>query len=233
MDNQEYARALLSQASGQVHALSLHDKWIVGHGDASHTELIERKLQTMNTTSGEFESLVVPTRNTLIPVAGGERLVPESLFPGYFLIGVNSPSPHWQDMMTVKEVYSILNVRTENSGRRVVFLNPEEIGRIVEMIQEIPHRTLADDFSVGEPVIVTDGAFKGLGGRIVEIRGRSKAKVEIEVRGKTFPTEFQLTSLRPRRGRDARSHRGEEASDVSGRALKPAPLPSPDSSENP
>lgn len=195
------ARSLLSLTSGQAHALQTHDRWIVGFGDTSRTELIRRKLLSMNTTSGEVEHIMLPTRNTIEMTPAGEALVPERLFPGYFLLGVTSESPHWQDMKNVEEVYGILR-----RGERAAFLDEDEIGRIIEMIQEIPHEALLKEFNVGEVVVVTEGTFKGLSGRIEEIRGKRQAKVNIEIRGKTIPTVLALTMMRPRRsGREGKN----------------------------
>ena len=180
-------------SSGLVSPLLTHPHWIVAYGLTDRDELVRRKLACMNTTSGDVMFLGTPTHAEVRGRGAAEVLAYDELFPGYFFIGVTTEHPHWQDMEQVEEIFSVL---TTAGGVQAAFLPRKEIEHIVNLIQEHPRDDYAHPFRKGHRVIVDEGSFEGLGGEVVELRGRTNVKVNIEIRDRIIPSVFPAKMLR-------------------------------------
>ena len=192
-------RGLSNYISGQVALLRQHDYWIIAFGVTQRSGIIHSKLVNSNLTSGDYHHILFPTQSIVVPTNRGEFVSSEKIFPGYFLLGVQNDEPAWMEMQSeVEEIFRILTHSGDPKiGRgRVAFLTPDEREHIISLIEEIPHDSILDKFSVGDRVIVTDGSFKGLDGRIMEIqRTKKRAKVHIQIRNTIFPTWFSMFNL--------------------------------------
>jgi transcription antitermination factor NusG len=176
----------------------------VGYGATEKSGLIHSKLLANNIVSAQIAHLLLPTRNVMGNPTNGAAVVAQRLFPGYFLLGVTCDNPTWWEMqIEVEEIYRILTLTADfnfsGDMRIVAFLNDQEKEHIIEMIREIPHTKSSEGFVVGERVTVKKGAFQGLFGEILEIRGKTHAKVAIELRSRLIPAIISLFHLEPRK----------------------------------
>lgn len=184
--------------SGQAQLLRDHEYWIVGFGMTQRSGMIHSKLLGCNLTSGDYAHMLLPTQKVMTTTEHGEVAITEKLFPGYFLLGVRNDSPAWIEMqIEVEEIFRVLSHSGNNKvGQSVAFLTPDERIHIASLMKDIPYDSILDNFSVGDRVIVKEGSFKGLDGKIMEIRrNKKKAKVHIQIRNTIFPTWFSLFHL--------------------------------------
>lgn len=183
-------------SSGLVEPLLTHPHWIVAYGLTDRQELVRRKLESMNTTSGDVAYVATPTRGEIRGRGLTEVLAYEELLPGYFLIGVTSDRPNWEDMQQVEEIFKVLTTTDDNHRQRPAILPRREIEHIVNLIMESPKNDYTHPFRKGHRVTVDEGSFEGLSGEVTELRGKTNVKVDVEIRDRIIAAVFPAKSLR-------------------------------------
>lgn len=130
----------------------------------------------------------------------GPTLMAAELFPDYFFLAVRDENPAWKEMQAdVPEIFRFLTltVDTLTGEKKVAFLKPEERESVINMILTFPEVINLERFRVGTRVSVKEGPFGGLSGELVELRLPDRAKIEIEIRTRIFPTVIHLSNLTP------------------------------------
>lgn len=140
---------------------------------------------------GKIFNVVIPTEKK-IKVAGGKRqTVEEKIYPGYILVDMIVDDESWYVVRNTPRVTGFVG-----SGVTPVPLTEEEMnGLFKRMSTDTAKHKI--DFAVGEPVVVADGPFKDLEGRIGEIdEEKGKVKVLVSMFGRETPVELDFLQVK-------------------------------------
>ena len=141
--------------------------------------------------SNKIFNVVVPTEKKIKVVGGKRTTVEEKIYPGYILVDMMVDDESWFVVRNTPRVTGFVG-----SGVTPVPLTEDEIEHLFKRMQTdtAKHKI---DFALGEPVIVTDGPFKDLEGRVGEIdEEKCKIKVLVSMFGRETPVELDFLQIR-------------------------------------
>ena len=168
--------------------------WYAIHTYAGYENAVARNLKQRIESLGMGERIfdvVVPTERK-IKVKGGKRVEEEEkIYPGYVLVDMIVDDNSWYVVRNTPRVTGFVG-----SGVNPVPLTPEEIESLFRRMKSetVKHKI---DFGVDEPVVIVDGPFKDLEGRIGEVdEERGKVKVMVPMFGRETPVELDFLQVR-------------------------------------
>jgi len=168
--------------------------WYAIHTYAGYENAVARNLKQRIDSLGMGDKIfdvVVPTERK-IKVKGGKRVEEEEkIYPGYVLVDMVVDDNSWYVVRNTPRVTGFVG-----SGVNPVPLSPEEIESLFRRMKSetVKHKI---DFSVDEPVVIVDGPFKDLEGRIGEVdEERGKVKVMVPMFGRETPVELDFLQVR-------------------------------------
>jgi transcription termination/antitermination protein NusG len=168
--------------------------WYAVHTYSGYENAVQRNLKQRIESlgmQGKIFDVVIPTEKK-IKVAGGKRqTVEEKIYPGYILVDMIVDDESWYIVRNTPRVTGFVG-----SGVTPVPLTEEEIGVLFKRMSTdtAKHKI---DFMVGEPVVVADGPFKDLEGKIGEIdEDKGKVKVLVSMFGRETPVELDFLQVR-------------------------------------
>lgn len=168
--------------------------WYAIHTYAGYENAVAKNLQQ------RIESLGVEDRifNVLVPIEkkikikGGKRVeVAEKIYPGYVLVDMIVTDDSWYIVRNTPRVTGFVG-----SGVYPVPLSKKEIDELFSRMNTdtTKHKI---DLLVGEIVIIVDGPFKDLEGRVDEIdEDRGKIKVNVSMFGRETPVEIDFLQVK-------------------------------------
>jgi transcriptional antiterminator NusG len=136
-------------------------------------------------------NVVVPSEKK-IRVKGGKRVTEEeNLFPGYVLVEMIVDDESWYVVRNTPRVTGFVG-----SGTQPVPLSPSEYQSLMKQMSDdsVTHKV---DLSAGDLVIITDGPFKELEGKVGEVDEKSgKVKVLVAMFGRETPVELDFLQIK-------------------------------------
>jgi transcriptional antiterminator NusG len=135
--------------------------------------------------------VVVPSEKK-IRVKGGKRVMEEeNLFPGYVLVEMIVDDESWYVVRNTPRVTGFVG-----SGTQPVPLSEAEYRALVkQMSDDTPTHKV--DLSAGDMVIIADGPFKDLEGKVGEVDEKSgKVKVLVAMFGRETPVELDFLQIK-------------------------------------
>ncbi len=175
-------------------ALSLEPRWYTIHTYAGYENAVERNLKQRIESLGmehKIFEVVVPTEKK-IRVKAGKRIVEEEkIYPGYILVKMIVDEDSWFVVRNTPRVTGFVG-----SGTTPVPMEEAEISTLMKrMGQEAPKHRI--DLVKEDPVVIMDGPFKDLEGKIGEIdEDRGKVKVLVAMFGRETPVELDFLQIR-------------------------------------
>lgn len=169
-------------------------QWYAIHTYAGYENAVQRNLKQRIESLGleqKIFDVVVPTEKK-IKIKGGKRVEEEEkVYPGYLLVKMIVDDDSWYAVRNTPRVTGFVG-----SGVQPVPLGEKEINQLFSrMSSETPKHKI--DFNVDDPVVVTDGPFKELEGKIGEIdEERGKVKVLVPMFGRETPVELDFLQVR-------------------------------------
>ena len=167
--------------------------WYVIHtltGQENKVKAAIEKMAQSADLSEYFGRILVPMEEEIKSTGGKRRVVKKKLFPGYVLVQMvlNDRTTH-----LVRETSGV--TAFVGSGTRPVPLRPEEVDNVLKTLgEEAAVPKLA--FDVGEAVLVNDGPFADMSGKIVAVDAhREKLTVQISIFGRDTPVELDFTQV--------------------------------------
>ena len=136
--------------------------------------------------------------NVLVPkekvweIRGGKReLVEKKLFPGYVFIDMIVTDETWYFVRNTPKVTGFLG-----SGTTPIPVDQKEIEEILKRMK--PEEPVVEtDIKEGDLVEITQGVFKGIQGKVIEIdRERGRLKVLISVFNRETPVEVDILQVK-------------------------------------
>ncbi len=173
---------------------TLQRAWYAIHTYSGYENAVLRNLKQRVDSLGmsnKIFNVVVPTEKKIKVVGGKRNTIEEKIYPGYILVDMIVDDESWFVVRNTPRVTGFVG-----SGTTPVPLTEAEIESLFKrMSNDIAKHKI--DFTVGEPVIVTDGPFKDLEGKVGEIDDeKGKIKVLVSMFGRETPVELDFLQIR-------------------------------------
>ena len=169
--------------------------WYAIHTYAGYENAVARNLkqriESLNMKDKIFE-VIVPIEKK-IKIKGGKRVEEEEkIYPGYVLVDMAVTDDSWYVVRNTPRVTGFVG-----SGVYPVPLGKAEIDNIFGRMNAntLKH---ASGLSVDDAVIITDGPFKDLEGKVSEVdNDHGKVKVLVLMFGRETSVELDMLQIRP------------------------------------
>ena len=168
--------------------------WYAIHTYSGYEKAVERNLKQRIESLGMGEKIfevVVPTEKK-IRIKGGKRVVEEErIYPGYVLVKMVVDDDSWFVVRNTPRVTGFVG-----SGVQPVPMDINEVATLMKrMNADAPKHRI--DLMKDDAVVITDGPFKDLEGKIGEIdEDRGKVKVLVSMFGRETPVELDFLQVR-------------------------------------
>ena len=175
-------------------SISTEPHWYAIHTYAGYENAVERNLKQRIESlgmEGKIFEVVVPTEKK-IRVKGGKRVVEEEkIYPGYILVRMLVDEDSWFVVRNTPRVTGFVG-----SCVTPVPMDMTEVASLMKrMNAEAPKHRI--DLMKDDPVIINDGPFKDLEGKVGEIdEERGKVKVMVAMFGRETPVELDFLQVR-------------------------------------
>jgi len=168
--------------------------WYAIHTYAGYENAVARNLkqriESLNMSDKIFE-VIVPIEKK-IKVKGGKRIEEEEkIYPGYVLVDMAVTDDSWYVVRNTPRVTGFVG-----SGVYPVPLSKEEVDTIFSRMNAgtVKHNS---GLEVEDTVIITDGPFKDLEGKVSEVdNDRGKVKVLVLMFGRETSVELDMLQIR-------------------------------------
>lgn len=168
--------------------------WYVIHTYSGYENAVARNLRqridSLNMNDKIFD-VIVPTEKK-IRVKGGKRVAEEErVYPGYVLVNMIVDDDSWYVVRNTPRVTGFVG-----SGTQPVPLTEAEYHELVKrMSDDTPKHKV--DLSIDDVVVIADGPFKDLEGKVGEIdESRGKVKVLVSMFGRETPVELDFLQVK-------------------------------------
>lgn len=170
--------------------------WYAIHTYAGYENAVARNLkqriESLGLTDKIFQ-VIVPTEKT-IKIKGGRRVEEEEkVYPGYVLVDMIVDDQSWYVVRNTPRVTGFVG-----SGVNPVPLRQDEVDTLLGRMQATEGMTRhAIDLSAGDAVVIVDGPFKDLDGKVGEVdEARGKVKVLVAMFGRETPVELDFLQIK-------------------------------------
>ncbi len=151
---------------------------------------LRQRIESLSMQDKIFD-VVVPTEKKIV-VKGGKRVTEEErIYPGYVLVDMIVTDDSWYAVRNTPRVTGFVG-----SGTQPVPLEETELAELMKRISTdtVKHKI---DFAVDDQVIITDGPFRELEGKIGEVdENRGKVKVLVSMFGRDTPVELDFLQVK-------------------------------------
>ena len=168
--------------------------WYAIHTYAGYENAVARNLkQRIDSLAmgDKIFSVIVPVEKK-IKIKGGKRVEEEEkIYPGYILVDMIVDDDSWYVVRNTPRVTGFVG-----SGVYPVPLDKKEMEEIFSRMgsDTIKHKI---DLSIDEPVMIVDGPFKDLEGKVSEMdEDRGKVKVLVSKFGRETPVELDFLQVK-------------------------------------
>lgn len=171
-------------------------KWYVVNTYSGHESKVKEKLDMRINSMDMQENIfrvIVPERKEVEIKDGKKKEKIKKLFPGYVLVEMIMSDESWYIVRNTPGVTGFLG--SSGKGAKPVPLYDEEVERIFKEIGYDENKVVVN-YEVGDKVKITDGPFKMLAGKIIELNlDEGKANVAIDLFGQETNVELELTQF--------------------------------------
>ena len=168
--------------------------WYAIHTYVGYENAVMRNLKQRIESLGmedKIFSVVVPMEKK-IKIKGGKRVeFEEKIYPGYVLVDMIVTDDSWYVVRNTPRVTGFVG-----SGIYPVPLQKNEVDELFGRMNSdtVKHKI---EFQVTDPVIITDGPFKELEGKISEVdEDRGRVKVLVSMFGRETPVELDFLQVK-------------------------------------
>jgi transcriptional antiterminator NusG len=169
-------------------------RWYVLHTYSGYEENVaqnlRQRIESMDMEDKIF-NVLVPKEKKIKIQNGKRKIVEEKIFPGYVMVEMVVTDDSWYAVRNTPNVTGFIGTGTTPAP-----ISDTEIkGLQKRMGVEEPKYKI--DVVEDSPVKITDGPFKGMEGRVVEIdQERGKVKVLISMFGRETPAELDFLQIK-------------------------------------
>jgi transcriptional antiterminator NusG len=168
-------------------------QWYAIHTYSGYEDAVARNLKQRVESFGMSEliySIVVPTEKKIKIKNGRKTEVKEKTFPGYVLVDMIATDEAWSVVRNTPQVTGFVG-----TANQAVPLDPSDVEKILKRAggDTVRH---AIDLAAGDAVVIIDGPFKDLEGKVGEIdEERGKVKVLVPMFGRETPVELEADQV--------------------------------------
>lgn len=168
--------------------------WYAIHTYSGYENAVARNLRQRIESLGMQDRIfdvVVPVEKK-IRIKGGKRVTEEErIYPGYVLVDMIVNDDSWYVVRNTPRVTGFVG-----SGTQPVPLQKKELDQLMSrMHEDAPKHHI--DLSVDDVVMIVDGPFKELEGKVGEIdASRGKVKVLVSMFGRETPVELDFLQVK-------------------------------------
>lgn len=171
-------------------------QWYVVNTYSGHESKVkdnlEMRIQSMDMQDYIFRVIVPETKEIEIK-DGKQKEKVKKMFPGYVLVEMIMTDEAWFVVRNTPGVTGFLG--SSGKGAKPFPLFPHEIEKILSTMG-MSLKEVSVDLKEGDRVKITDGPFKLMAGKIIEIDlENSKAKVNIDLFGQETTVEVDLIQV--------------------------------------
>jgi transcriptional antiterminator NusG len=134
---------------------------------------------------------IVPKEKVWVIKDGKRELVEQKIYPGYVLVDMIVTDDSWYVVRNTPKVTGFVGV-----GLTPIPIDEKELKEIFErMEKEEPE--IETEFKIGDVVEVTQGLFRGLKGKIIEIdREKQRLKVLVPIMNRETPIDVDFLQVK-------------------------------------
>ena len=168
-------------------------QWYAVHTYSGYEDAVARNFKQRIESFGmkdKIFNVVVPTEKKIKIKNGRKTEAREKVFPGYVLVDMIASDDAWSVVRNTPQVTGFVG-----TANQAVPLSPEEVEKILKRASgDIVRHAI--DLSEGDAVVIIDGPFKDLDGKVGEIdEERGKVKVLVPVFGRETPVELEADQV--------------------------------------
>lgn len=168
--------------------------WYAIHTYSGYENAVVRNLKQRIESLGMEDKIfeVVVPKETKNKMKGGKKVtVEEEIYPGYVLVNMVYDPDSWYVVRNTPRVTGFVG-----AGVVPVPLDQKEIDSLFGRMSSTSVK-FTIDLAVGESVIITDGPFKELEGRVGEVdEERGRVKVMVPMFGRETPVELDFLQIK-------------------------------------
>ena len=169
-------------------------QWYAVHTYSGYEDAVARNLKQRIESFGMKEKIfnvVVPTENKIKVKNGRKTEMREKIFPGYVLVDMIVTDDSWYVVRNTPRVTGFVG-----AGVNPVPLRKDEVDYLFnKMDTSVAKHNI--DMSAGESILITDGPFKELEGKVSSVdQDRGKVKVLVSMFGRETPVELDFLQVR-------------------------------------
>src|ERR1700690_3776851 len=168
-------------------------QWYAVHTYSGYEDAVARNLKQRIDSFGisdKIFNVVVPTEKKIKIKNGRRTESKEKIFPGYVLVDMIATDDAWSVVRNTPQVTGFVG-----TANQAVPLEQEEVDKILKRVggDTVRH---AIDLALDDAVIIVDGPFKDLEGKVGEIdEERGKVKVLVPMFGRETPVELEADQV--------------------------------------
>ncbi len=168
--------------------------WYAIHTYAGYENAVMRNLRQRIDSLGmndKIFNVIVPTEKK-IKIKGGKRAeVEEKVYPGYVLVDMVVTDDSWYVVRNTPRVTGFVG-----AGVNPVPLDKSEVDMLFSKMDGATAKHKID-LAIGETILIADGPFKELEGKVSEIdQERGKVKVLVSMFGRETPVELDFLQVK-------------------------------------
>jgi len=167
--------------------------WYAVHTYSGYEDAVARNLKQRVESFGmqdKIFSVVVPSEKKVKVKGGRKTEVREKILHGYVLVDMVPTDDAWSVVRNTPQVMHFVG-----TANQAVPLTQEEVDRIF-LRMEAEHAKHTIDLSVDDAIVIIDGPFKDLEGKVGEIdEERGKVKVMVPMFGRETPVELEADQV--------------------------------------
>lgn len=168
-------------------------RWYAIHTYSGYEDAVARNLKQRVESFGmndKIFNVVVPSEKKIKIKGGRKTEVREKVFPGYVLVEMIATDDAWSVVRNTPQVTGFVG-----TANQAVPLEQEEVDKILKRAEGDTVRH-AIDLSLDDAVIIIDGPFRDLEGKVGEIdEERGKVKVLVPMFGRETPVELEADQV--------------------------------------
>ena len=175
--------------------LSGERNWYAIHTYAGYENAVLRNLKQRIDSLGMQDKIfevIVPTEKNIKIKAGKRVEVEEKIYPGYVLVDMIVNDDSWYVVRNTPRVTGFVG-----AGVNPVPVSKDEIDMLLGRMRKDEGAKHAIDLVIGETIVIVDGPFKELEGRVNNIdKERGKINVLVSMFGRETPVELDFLQVK-------------------------------------
>lgn len=168
--------------------------WYVVHTYSGYEDAVARNLKQRIKSLGMEDKIfnVIVPKEKKVKIKGGKRVEEwENIYKGYVLVDMIVTDDSWYVVRNTPRVTGFVG-----AGNQPVPLSDKEVEEIFNRMNK-DTATHVIDLSVGDAVVIVDGPFKDLEGKIGEVdEERGKVRVLVPMFGRETPVELDFVQVK-------------------------------------